>query len=192
MKKKKQLLLIVAIGLLAGPIAAQADFNFELVDHPDTDATQVFDINDRGDVVGNGIDLGSLPFVFASKKGTLTDVLESVDHDNTAVLGINDAGIMVGSVDNDAFIRDKKGNFTVFSHLGAFSSTQARGVNNKGLVSGFIDTAFGGLAGFIYDPKSDTFTDIIPTSVSRCHGSAGSPFWITRPPHRSTTGLPSR
>ena len=42
MRKNNQLLAVFAVGLLAGPIAAQADFNYELVDHPDTDDTQVF------------------------------------------------------------------------------------------------------------------------------------------------------
>ncbi len=163
MNKKKQILLAVAIGLLAGPIAAQADFNYELVDHPDADETQVFGINDRGDVVGNGIDVAAFPFVFASKKGTLTDVAPLAGAD-TAVLGINDAGVMVGSVDDDAFIRDKKGNYTVFSHLGAVAFTQARAVNNKGLVTGFRDDSNGDRFGFIYDSKNGTFTDLNPTS----------------------------
>ncbi len=163
MKKKNQLLAVFAVGLLAGPIAAQADFNYELVDHPDTDDTQVFGINDRGDVVGNGIDVAKLPFVFASKKGTLTNVAPMAGAD-TSVLGISDAGIMVGSVDNDAFIRDKKGNFAVFSHPDAVSFTQARAVNNKGLVTGFRDHSNLGstIYGFIHDPKRDTYTDIIP------------------------------
>ncbi len=173
MKKKKQLLLIVAIGLLAGPIAAQADFIFELIDHPGAPDTQVWGINDHGDVVGNGLtdfplfpNVAPLPFVFAAKKGTLTGVAPMGGAD-TAVLGISDAGVLVGSVDDDAFIRDKNGNFTVFSHPGAVAFTQARAVNNKGLVTGVRNTgvpfAFSA-AGFIYDPKSDTFTDLNPTS----------------------------
>jgi len=167
MMKKNQLLAVLAAGLLAGPMVAQADFEFELVDHPGAPDTQVFGINDRGDLVGNGsTNVATLPFVFASKKGTLTDVAPMAGAD-TSVLGINDAGIMVGSVDNDAFIRDKKGNYAVFSHPGAVAFTQARAVNNKGLVTGFRNTgvpfAFSA-AGFIYDPKSDTFTDLNPTS----------------------------
>lgn len=167
MKKKNQLLAVLAVGLLAGPIAVQADFNYELVDHPGAPDTQVFGINDRGDVVGNGnTNVASLPFVFASKKGTLTDVAPLAGAD-TGVLGVNDAGVMVGLVDDDAFIRDKKGNYTVFSHPGAVSFTQARAVNNKGLVTGFRDTGVPfplSTAGFIYDPKIDTFTDLNPTS----------------------------
>ena len=170
MNKKNHLLAIFTVALMAGPLAAQADFNYELVDHPDADETQVFGINDRGDVVGNGIDVAPLPFVFASKKGTLTDVAPKAGAD-TSVLGINDAGVMVGSVDDsvddDAFIRDTMGNYTVISHPGAVTFTQARAVNNKGLVTGFRDTGVPfvfSTAGFIYDPMSNSFTDLNPTS----------------------------
>ncbi len=164
MMKKNQLLAVLAAGLLAGPMVAQADFEFELVDHPGAPDTQVFGINDRGDVVGSGnTNVATLPFVFAAKKGTFTDVAPMAGAD-TSVLGINDPGIMVGSVDNDAFIRDKNGNYAVFSHPDAVSFTQARAVNNKGLVTGFRDhlNLGGTIYGFIHDPKSDTYTDIIP------------------------------
>jgi uncharacterized membrane protein len=150
----------------------QAGYDFELIDYPGTVLnTQVFGINDRGNVVGNGdADPDTYPFVYASKKGRFTDVAPLAGYSRTAVLGINDSGVMVGSVDNldetttSGFIRDKKGNFTVFSHPDADLYTQARGVNNKGLVTGFRDTlaAANEYAGFIYDPKNDTFTDIIP------------------------------
>ena len=172
MNKKKQLLLIVAIGLLAGPIAAQADFAFELVDHPGAQRTQVFGINDRGDAVGHGIiaDDAVLPFVYASKKGTFTDIAHLAGVDETALLGNRDSGVIVGNVRNGSttsgFIRDKNGDFTVLSHPDALSFTSFRGTNNKGLVTGFrFRLDFGGtVVSFIYDPKSDTFTDIIPPS----------------------------
>ena len=176
MNKKKQLLLIVAIGLLAGPIAAQAQYNYELFVPDDSDDIQVFGINDRGDVVGNGIDEDGGPFVYASKKGTFTGVEPAADYDFTSVLGVNDAGVMVGSVFSEddeisrGFIRDKKGNYTVFLHPGAVTETQPRGVNNKGLVAGFRDGGFvpfpigtpdfTARIGFIYDPKTKSFTDI--------------------------------
>ena len=91
MKKNTKFLTIFAMGLLAGPMVVQADFNYELVDHPDADDTQVFGINDRGDVVGNGIDEDAGPFVFASKKGEFTDVPADAD---IGVLGLNDAGVI--------------------------------------------------------------------------------------------------
>jgi hypothetical protein len=67
-------------------------------------------------------------------------------------------------------IRGKDGTFTFFSHPGAPSFTQARAVNNKGLVSGFRDTSTGLLTGFIYDPKTETFTDVVPSLFTIEHG----------------------
>ena len=74
---KNQLLAVLAVGLLAGPMVAQAqaEYDFQLIDHPGTPQTQVFGVNDRGDAVGHGIgDTQGYPFVYASKKGTLTDL----------------------------------------------------------------------------------------------------------------------
>jgi len=77
---------------------------------------------------------------------------------------------MVGSVRDLAdtmtsgFIRDKKGNFTVVDHPEGLGFTQFRGVNNKGLVTGFRGDEFVNTIGFIYDPGSKPFTDLNPTS----------------------------
>ncbi len=168
MNKKKQLLLAVAIGLLAGPIAAQAQYSYQFFVHPeDSDIIQVFGINDRGDVVANG---DGVPFVYDSKKGEFTDVTPAIGFASTGVLGITDSGVMVGSVDSldltttSGFIRSKDGTYTVFDHPDAVSSTNPRGVNNKGLVTGFRDDLNVITIGFIYDSNSGTFTDLNPTS----------------------------
>jgi uncharacterized membrane protein len=170
MNKINQLMAVLAAGLLAVPTVTHAQYDYQLIDHPGATNTQVFGINDRGNVVGNGFDPVGLPFVYASKKGTLTDVAPLAGYSETSVLGINDSGVMVGSVasldetTNSGFIRDKNGNFTVFSHPDAVSSTKPRGINNKGLVTGFRDDLNGFTVGFIYDPKRGTFTDLNPTS----------------------------
>jgi len=89
---------------------------------------------------------------------------------------------------SSGFIRDKKGNFTIFSHPDTTTSTNARAINNKGIVSGFAATGVPfpfSTVGFTYDPKTDTFTDIIPTSVRTiAHGinskgdSVGNSFFL--------------
>lgn len=172
---KNKLLTTLAVALLAGPMAAQAqaDYEFQLIDHPGGTDTSVFGINESGDVVGNGFaDPNSLPFVYDWKKGMYTDVAPLAVYSDTSVVGINNAGVMVGSVwsqeesTESGFIRNKNGVFTVFSHPGALSVTHARAVNNKGIVTGYrnrVDDDVGvTVAGFIYDPMSNTFTDIIP------------------------------
>jgi len=188
MKKNNQLLAVLAVGLLAGPMAAQAqaEYDFQLIDHPGTPETQVFGVNDRGNVVGIGYtSTSSFPFVYASKTGTFTDVATAAGYAFTNVVGISDSGVMVGSVGSldgvtrSGFIRSMDGTYTVGSHPDAATFTAARAVNNQGLVSGYRDTPAGGggqgdgpTVGFIYDPKTESFTDIdtAPSFFTIAHG----------------------
>ena len=167
--------LLLLFVMMICSIPAHAQYDYQLIDHPETENTQVFGINDHGDVVGNGnADDAQYPFVYSSNQDTLTDVTPAADYDFTAVLGISDSGVMVGSVFSldteieSGFIRNMKGAYAVFDHPDALTLTQARAVNNKGLVTGLRDEPypFGGttIFAFVYDPKSDTFTDIIPVS----------------------------
>ena len=194
MKKKNQLLAVLAAGLLAAPMVAQADYDFQLFEYPGSTSDQVFGINNRGDVAGNGIvDPDGIPYVYDTKKGGFTNVTPVAGFDQTVVFGISDKGVLVGSVRNfdpdppfddkvSGLIIDKNGASTVFDHPDAVSATgpegntiiftQARGVNNKGLVTGFYDSATTGYVGFIYDPKTGTFIDIdtFPSYQSIAHG----------------------
>jgi len=178
MKNLKKLLAVVAFGFLAVPFAAQAqDYDYQTIDYPGADSTQVFGINDRGDAVGNGFtDPDVFPFVYDTKKGRLTDVPLVAGYDSTAVIGISESGVLVGSVNDtglgtrSGLILDKKGKPTVFDHPDAVSLTEARGVNNQGLVTGYRDLASGESWGFIYDPKTGSFTDIVPSFFTIAHG----------------------
>lgn len=167
LNKKNQFIAAFAVALLIGPLTAQAQYDYQQIDYPGQIQTQVFGINDSGDVVGVGVDPDNFSFVYDSMDGTITDVAPADGYDSTSVLGINDAGDMVGSVRNaggqtDGFIRDADGTYTIFSYPDGVSNTFPRGVNNKGLVSGFrrLPAAGSFLGGFVYDPKTETFTDI--------------------------------
>lgn len=182
MKIRHQLLLILTAGMLAGPMAAlaQANYDYESIVYPGSEFDQVFGINDRGDAVGNGfVDPDTIPYVYDTKKGTFTNVVTVPGFDVTSVLGISDKGVLVGSVfDADlgtesGVIIDKKGNATVFSHPDAVFFTQARAVNNKGQVTGYRDSPndlFLLENGFIYDSKTGTFTDIVPSIFTIAQG----------------------
>jgi hypothetical protein len=174
---KTQITAVLAAGLLAGPMLVQAQYDFEISDYPGADFTQVFGISDRGDVVGTAVDLDSIPFVYDSKKGTFTDVAPIAEYDDTSVLGISDSGVLVGSVTVDdlvsGLIIHQDGSATVFVHPDAVSFTQARGVNSEGLVTGYRDSAdnqFVPENGFIYDPETGTFTDIVPSLFTIAQG----------------------
>jgi hypothetical protein len=178
----KRTLAVTVLAILAGPImaSAQGDYEYELVNYPGSISDQIFGVNNRGDAVGEGlIDPDGIPFVYDSKKGTFTDVSSVDGYDETVVLGISDSGVLVGRVvDFDlgvesGLILDKKGNATVFDHPDAFGFTEARGVNENGLVAGFrdsVDDVFGPENGFIYDPKRNTFTDIVPSLFTIAQG----------------------
>jgi uncharacterized membrane protein len=177
MNKKSWLLASLALGVLISPTVVYAQYSFEQIGIPGQNSTQVFAINDSGDAVGNSFDPdSSIPFLYASMDGTLEEIMPAADYLATSVLGINDAGIIVGGVTNldgistSAFIRSKGGEYTVFSHPDAVSQTTARGVNNKGLVTGTRDTVDNTLAGFLYDPKTRTFTDLVTSFFSIAHG----------------------
>jgi hypothetical protein len=180
MNRKNGLLAAFAAAQLAGPIAAQAQYDYQEIDYPGAPDTQVFGVNDRGSVVGNGnTDPNTFPFVYSLQTGTFIDVAPLAGYSSTVVFGTNNRGVMVGSVvsldglTTSGFIRDNNGNFTVFDHPDADSFTQARGVNIKGMVTGLRDDPddqFAPENGFIYDSENDTFTDIVPSLFTLAHG----------------------
>ena len=184
MDRKNGLMAAFATAMLAGPIAAQAQYDYQQIDYTGATNTQVFGVNNRGSVVGNGItDPDTFPFVYGLKKGTLIDVAPLAGYSSTRVLGINNRGDMVGSVVSldgltiSGFIRDNNGNFTVFDHPDAVYLTQARAVNNDGLVTGYRDSPDDQIwpeNGFIYDSETGTFTDIVPSLFTIAQGITAS------------------
>lgn len=176
--KQNQIVAVLTVGFLIGPLTAQAQYNYQQIDYPGQARSQVFGINDSGDAVANGFDPDDIPFVYAAMDGAITDVAPAEGYASTSLLGINDAGVMAGSVDSldgatrSGFTRSPKGEYTIFAHPDAASSTNARGINNKGLVSGFRDSTTNPFIGFIYDSNKETFTDIDtgPTRQTIAHG----------------------
>lgn len=180
--KKKYPLLAVLSGALALPLTAQAQvtYEYEQVDFPGAPETQVFGINEPGVLVGNGFTgpdnpFGdNFPFVYDTKQGSFADVDAVAGYEATSVLGINNRGDVVGSVIEPTgirrgFIRDHTGIEAIFDHPDATFFTQARGINSRGLVTGFRNS--GGLAvGFIYDPATVIFTDIVPSIFTIAQG----------------------
>ena len=161
--------LFVAIAGIVCAFAAQAAYDFTTVDYPGADNTDFRDINNSGQIVGNAFfaDGSVVSFTYDSKKKTFTTLAPVPGSIVTFLLGINESGEIVGGVDDgtqeSGAILDKKGSYTIFQHPG-FDGAEARGVGPSGLVTGF---AFGaaGTTGFIYDPRSNHFTDFLPTPV---------------------------
>lgn len=166
--------------LVTAVAQAQAAYEYSLIDYPGAESTQVFGVNDHGIAVGNGYGInGTYPFVYDIKTGALTDVANVAGYDSTAFLGISDSGRLAGNVDDSVqgtrsgLVRDVQGADTVFTHPDAMSVTEARGINNQGLVSGSRDSAErpGEYAfAFVHDPKNGTFADFAESLITLAHG----------------------
>ena len=87
--------------------------------------------------------LGGTGFIFDPVSGTYTDI-SVPDAMLVIAQGINTAGTVVGSGQSRpggsvAFVRDASGAQTYFQVSGL--STKARGINNAGLITGFVEVA---------------------------------------------------
>lgn len=83
-------------------------------------------------------------------------------------LGINNAGTVVGVAFKLPDFREEQGfilrgsSYRILSRPG-WPNTEARAIGNSGLVTGWsFDNDTGQAAGFVYDPRDDTFTDATP------------------------------
>ena len=181
MKNMSALLLVLTVGVQVASTAAWAEgYNYETIDYPGADYVQVLGINEHGEASGTAFVGGQvLPFIYDTKNGTITNVASVAGYDTTSILGIANSGDLVGSVFLGAtgiqsgLILDKNGTATVFDHPDAVSVTQPRAVNSRGLVTGFRDSTddqFAPENGFIYDPNTDTFTDIVRSAFTIAQG----------------------
>ena len=183
-RNKKQIVAGLALTLLLGSGAASAQYDYQQIDFPGPPGSNLGGINDSGDAVGNsgsvsGIGIGpdTAPFIYSSMDGTATELVPATGYLSTSLIGINDAGEMVGSVlgldgtSTSGVIRRQNGEYTVFDHPDAGTRTSARAINNKGLVTGIYFRVDETIGGFLYEPDTETFTDLSPSySWSIPHG----------------------
>lgn len=177
-KQYLRILAIVAATLCGLPV--HAAWQFTSVDFPGAVETNLFGVNDSGDAVGYAFDVLSpeqihpFPFVYDTKNGTYTRLARAFGEEfGTFGVGINNQGVIVGDFlappngDGHAFVRSKKGVYTEFTRPGS-SFTGARGINERGLITGYADDG-GFLIGFIYDPASNTYVDLLPSPETVAH-----------------------
>ena len=174
--------IAIAVALaLCSNAGAQDAYEYRPIDPPGSAFSQAFGINERGEAVGTAqsLDGAAVGFSYAVRKDQFL-LIEGVPgyEAGTAILGNSDSGSLVGSVDDTVTQRvsglliGPGGTVTTFDHPDAPSQTQARGINSRGLITGFRD--FDGplpVAGaFIYDSKRDVFTDIVPSLFTIAQG----------------------
>jgi uncharacterized membrane protein len=176
----------VSLALLgiACAFPTQAAYNYTSIDYPGVDYshggyTFVFGINDE-ELVGNAGISGTsanIPFVY-NRKTKLFTVLPNFSGASTAYTlsqGINEDGVVVGGESPDNVVESgfilNKGAFTIFSHPGSLSNTEARAISNSGLVAGIAYDATGSnTSGFIYNPKRNSFIDFLPSTFTLAQG----------------------
>ena len=118
--------------------------------------------NEQGQVVVNP-DIGSGIY----QDGTFTLLPPPPAGYYVTGLGINNAGTVTGvAFTTPDFLEQgfilKGSNYSFFSRPG-WQNTEARAIGNSGLVTGWsIDYDTGQSAGFVYDPRTGTFTDATP------------------------------
>jgi hypothetical protein len=125
-------------------------------------STQAFGINNSGQIAGDT--LGGIAFVYDIKKNTYTVQPSAPDSATTTAIGINNPEVTVGGATDTSGVERgaifDKGCYTLFANPG-WVSTEARGISNNGMVTGYsVDITGGNLIGFLYDPKNKTFGSI--------------------------------
>lgn len=117
-------------------------------------------INTSGTVVGTTGGQG-----FSMSNGQL-NILPAAQPGTTAsevAFGVNDGGTIVGQFTSNAtdttpgFV-DKNGQFTILNPVANAAVTNAQGVNNNGLVTGFYSTDGQHQHGFFFNTATDQFT----------------------------------
>jgi hypothetical protein len=166
-------------------VPAHADYVFSTVDYPGVDyaaggSTQLNGISSDGVAVGTAQINASSPtfsFRYDSKRNVFTALPNYHDAKGwTLAEGINSLGTVVGSESQDggtkqfAFVL-KDGSFELLSRPGSSTFTQARAVNAQGHISGYaLNDSDGTYSGFIYDPESNVWTDVLPSQVTIAQG----------------------
>ncbi len=175
------LTLAVAAGSLA-PVPSEgqetpttSEYRFTIVDYPGS-TSACLAINTRLNVVCDALFNQEFPYVYDARSGRIT--LPAVAPPagwSAAAYGINDSGTVVGfvyppddSIEN-GFVVTRNGEYQEFSVPWA-AYTEARGINNRGVITGTVYFNGPGSAGFIYDPETGTYSEVLPSAYTEAVG----------------------
>jgi hypothetical protein len=155
-------LLVSSTVALAGP-GSKAGQRYTIFDAPDATYTHAGNINDTGAVTGYFFDAsGRIHGFLRDADGDLTVIDATPDAMDTEPAGINARGEIAGPIEGGSrsFIRDRKGNITVFSAPGA-GETFVSAINARGDIAGMFKTG-GANDGYIRDSKGHFTTFALP------------------------------
>lgn len=203
--------------------AANKVYVVTTIDYPGAAVTDIRGINNVGQIAGYAGFSNGTNFGFIYQGGAYialpppSPVPGNGAFPNISVVAINDLGVMAGSAADNVngttamglvAVQDQAfataGGFALggaayafFSHPG-YNFTEARAIGNSGLVTGWANNNFaenspGLTTGFIYDPVTNSFTDIFfPTSyftlaqgINGAGQVVGSVYFATKPHNQS-------
>jgi len=167
-------------------VPAYAEFAFSVVDYPGVNyseggSTGLFGINNDGSAVGIArLDSSSPTFSFRydikDKVFTPLPNYANCATCYTLANAITNGDTIVGGESRDGLKTEygfvlKQGTFELLARPGSLTFTEARGINAHGLISGYaLDDADGAYYGFLYDPVSNTWTNVLPSYTTIAQG----------------------
>jgi len=160
------LLASVFLTIALAPASAQAAYTWTEIVIPNATVELAFGLNDLGQVAVTDL-TGTLSGIY--QNGRFTPLPAPPAGFVVSATGINDAGVIVGAatMTSDPLSHEqgfilKHGVYFFFSRSG-WQNTEPRAIGGSGLVTGwsFQDGNFPN-AGFVYDPGTNTFTDVTP------------------------------
>src|SRR3984885_10622716 len=150
-------------------------YRYKIIDYPGSSSV-CLSINAHLDVICDALFNQELPFVYNARSGRITLPAAAPPAGwSAAAFGINDSGTVVGYVypPDDSiekgFVVTKNGEYQEFSVPWA-AYTEARGINNRGVITGTAFFNGPGSAGFIYDPETATDTEVLPSAYTETVG----------------------
>ena len=123
------------------------------IDVPHSTNTDLYGINDHGEMVGSYTDASGTPHGFLLSKGTFTDIVVPHSPDVPIPFGINNQGDIVGNLGLHGFLLSK-GRFTLIDPPGSVQ-TDARKISDQGEIVGFYMDANFLFHGYLFSPGRD-------------------------------------
>lgn len=169
---------LVSLPAVAHHASAASEYHYKTIDYPGApDGSVCIGINSRDDIACTAFGFNEdLPYLYHADTGQISLIqTQQPSGWNADAFGINAAGTVTGyvyppddSVEN-GFVITAAGDYHDFAVPWAVD-TESRAINSRGVIVG---TGFfsGGSAGFIYDPKSGHYTEVLPSAYTEAAGT---------------------
>ncbi len=131
---------LAAVLFSAGTLSAGTIYNFQTFNGPGGANSEVWGINNAGDVVGYYVGAnGNLGFEYNPSTQAYTSLAGPTGASDVQAFGINDNGVIVGTYRDNSNVTHgfvfANGNYQTIDGPGAQYGTQVNGINNSGQLS---------------------------------------------------------